>query len=67
MAVTDLEKLLRCVCVCVWSSVGNGNVPVGPVVRLAHPIKAPLPPQRTMWRGFDKARYRTIAGSDYPW
>jgi len=32
-----------CVCVCVWSSVGNGSVPVGPVVRLVHPIKAPLP------------------------
>ena len=32
------------VCVCVWSAVGNDSVPMGPVVRLVHPIRAPLPP-----------------------
>ena len=56
-----------CVCVCVWSAVGNISVPVGPAVRLVHPIKAPLPPQRATWRGFSKARCPAIAGSDYPW
>ena len=53
--------------VCVWSAVGNGSVPVRPVVRLVHSIRAPLPPQHTMWRGFGEARCPTIAGSDYPW
>ena len=53
--------------VCVWSAVGNDSVPVGPIVRLVHPIRAPLPPQRAMWRGFGEARCPTIAGSDYPW
>ena len=49
-------SLCVCVCVCVWSAVGNGSVPVGSVVRLVHPIRAPLPPQRAMWRGFGEAR-----------
>ena len=31
-------------CVCVWSSVGNDSVPVRPVMRLVHPIRAPLLP-----------------------
>ena len=74
VSMTQNHKLFRpvpkrpfskCVCVRVWSSVGNGGVPVGPAVRLVHPIKAPLPPQRAMWRGFGEARCPTIAGSDY--
>ena len=28
--------------VCVWSAVGNGSVPVGPVMRLVHPITSPF-------------------------
>ena len=43
------------VCVCVWSAVGNGSVPVGPVMRLVHPIRAPFasPTRRVagFWRG----------------
>ena len=55
--------------VCVWSAVGNGSIPVGPVVRLVHPIRAPLPPQTGLKapRGCGEARCPTIAGSDYPW
>ena len=54
-------------CVCVWPAVGNGSVPVGPVVRLVYPIRAPLLPQCTMWRSFGEARCLTIAGSDCTW
>ena len=36
--------------VCVWSSVGNGSFPVGPVVHLVHLIRAFLPPQHTVHR-----------------
>ena len=56
-----------CVCVYVWYSVGNGIVPVGLVMRLVHPIKAPLPPQRiAMWRGFGEARCPTIVTPTIP-
>ena len=65
--VTEMRADEVCVCVCVWFAVGNGSVPVGPAMHLVHPIRAPLPPQRAMWRGFGEARCRTIAGSDYPW
>ena len=33
----EVKHVCVCVCVCVWSAVGNGSVPVGPVVRLVHP------------------------------
>ena len=37
MAFAPKVTYCVCVCVCVWSAVGNGSVPVGPVVRLVHP------------------------------
>ena len=43
-----------CVCVCVWSSFGNGSVLVGAVGRLGHAIKAPFPPNpegSRLWQG----------------
>ena len=60
------KSLCVCVCVCLVCS-WQCSVPVGPVVHLVHPIRAPFPPQRAMWRGFGEARCPTIAGSDYPW
>ena len=44
---------------CVWSSVGNGSIPVGPFLRLVLPIRAPLPPNPE-GRGCDEARCPTI-------
>ena len=43
--ISGIEEMYVCVCVCVcvWSAVGNGSVPVGPVVRLVHPIRAHCP------------------------
>ena len=58
------EALALPVCVCVWYAVGKGSVPVGSVVRLVHPIRAPLPHRRLIRLRGDSAVVRAGRGID---